>query len=108
MSSKSCGRQSHEDYSPGHDRAIVEELNGGGCCPSTGDIDANTARIMDDILATLRVGPLASKLSDLPQDTNVLAKSGIEDTFHRAAMGMQLIARLPTAAQPLPCCSYAG
>jgi hypothetical protein len=39
---------------------------------------------------------------------NFLAKSWIEATFHRAAMGVQLIARLRKAAQPLPRCSYAG
>jgi hypothetical protein len=58
---------------------IIDELNGSGRCPSTGESAARAARAMDNILADLRA---ASKLSDLPQGANFLAKYWIEATFH--------------------------
>ncbi len=37
-------------------QTIVDELNGGSKCPSTGESGARTARVMDGILADFRVG----------------------------------------------------
>ena len=38
-------------------QTIVDELNGRGACPSTGDSAARTAQVMDEILRDLRARP---------------------------------------------------
>ena len=41
-------------------QSIVDELNGRGRCPSTGDSAARTARVMDQILKDVRAGGVAT------------------------------------------------
>jgi hypothetical protein len=41
-------------------QSIVDEMNGEGRCPSTGESAARTARVLDDILAEYRNAQIPS------------------------------------------------
>jgi hypothetical protein len=68
-------------------QTIVDELNGRGACPSTGESGARTARVMEEILAEFRSGrtPRVYGLRTMKSiSTSALRASAVTPTHVRA------------------------